>query len=307
MTEQTTAPAATDPAPAADGSAEAGEIPTAAEPPAPQFPPMPELPPLPPPPAAPRPPRRVLRAVARWTAAVLVLGGVGTGTAYSITSMERTDVPGLATESDGRWDYPRLSLPALPAGSPRPFSDGNAAEVHHADLRKLLLPAPAGATADKKLTGGWVSTRQFVSEFDDGPRTGLTQTLRDAALRHIAARGWTMPDGTSTRIYLLRFNSTADTDAFRDDRYIGSASTGDALAGKPEMTLDEAWSGGGKVENTSSYVYSEKKPFGDVQARQAYLVAGDTVALVIQSRKGGGGTPRIPFHQTLILQNQLLG
>ncbi|MCX5141738.1 hypothetical protein [Streptomyces sp. NBC_00338] len=293
MTEQTAAPAATDTAPVTE--------------PAPaQLPPMPLLPPLPPPPAAPRPPRRVLRAVARWTAAVLVLGGVGAGTAYGITSMERTEVPGLATEGDGRWEYPRLSLPALPAGAPRPFHEGNTAEVHHADLRKLLLPAPAGATADKKLTGGWVSTQQFVSEYDKEARAGLGVTLRDAALRHIAARGWTMPDGTSSRIYLLQFNSTADADAYRDERSIGS-SAGDPLAGAAEMALDESWAGGGRVVNTSSYVFSEQKPFGAAQARQGYLVAGDTVALVVQSRKGGGGTPRIPFHQTLILQNQLLG
>lgn len=92
--------------------------------------------------AAARPPRRVLRAVARWTAAALAFGVLGTGTAFGIASMERTDVPGLATEGDGRWDYPELTLPALPAGSPRPFSPGNPAEIHHADLRELLLPAP---------------------------------------------------------------------------------------------------------------------------------------------------------------------
>ncbi|XQE87167.1 hypothetical protein ACN24M_18865 [Streptomyces microflavus] len=83
--------------------------------------------PSPPPPRPcrrPRPPRRALRAVARWTVALLVFGGLGTGTALAITSAERTDVPGLATESDGRWDYPKLSLPrcrpARPARSPTP-------------------------------------------------------------------------------------------------------------------------------------------------------------------------------------------
>ncbi|MFG3141522.1 hypothetical protein ACGFZA_35570 [Streptomyces sp. NPDC048211] len=54
-------------------------------------------------------------------------------------------------------------------------------------------------------------------------------------------------------------------------------------------------------------MFGEQKPFGAAQVRQGYLVSGDTVALVVQSRRGGGGTPRIPFHQTLILQNQLLG
>lgn len=255
---------------------------------------------------APKRPRRVLRAVARWTAAVLVLGGLGTGTALGITSMERTDVPGLATEGDGRWDYPELSLPALPAGSPRPFNDGNVAEVHHADLRKLLLPAPAGATADKELAGGWVSTAQYLSVYQKGKRAELGQVLKDSALRHIAARGWTMPDGTSSRIYLLQFNSTAFAEAFRDETS-ENTSIGAQLVGSPRTDFDETWSGGGRVENTAAYVYAEDKPYGSEQVRHAYVLSGDTLALVIQSRKGKAGTERVPFHQTLILQNQLLG
>ncbi|UZK55196.1 hypothetical protein NEH16_14575 [Streptomyces drozdowiczii] len=254
----------------------------------------------------PRPPRRVLRAVARWTAAVLVFGAAGAGTAYGITSMERTDVPGLATEDDGRWDYPALALPALPADKPRPYSDGNPSEIHHADLRELLLPAPAGATVDKKLKGGWVSNEQFASEFTEGGRAGIGDTLREGTLRHIAARGWTMPDGTSNRIYLLQFSSADDADAYRDDRFIG-ASAGDDMLGAHEMELDESWKGGGKVEATASYVFSEPKPYGAAQVRTGFVIAGDTLAVVVQSRKGGAGTPGVPFHQTLILQNQLLG
>lgn len=297
MSEQTAAPVA-----------ESAPEPAGATPVTPPPVPIPPMPPLPPSPQhpAPRPPRRVLRAVARWTVAVLVLGGLGAGTAYAITSAERTDVPGLATKGDGRWDFPRLSLPALPAGAPRPFSDGNTAEIHHADLRRLLLPAPAGATADEKLTGGWVSTRQFVSEYEKDSRAGIGDQLKESALRHIAARGWTMPDGTSSRIYLLQFNSAGYAEAFHDDRYIG-ATVGDPLIGAAQMDLDETWSGGGKVESTSSHVAREPKPLGASQVRQAYLVAGDTVALIFQSRPGAGGTERVPFHQTVILQNQLLG
>ncbi|MFB8089909.1 hypothetical protein [Streptomyces sp. NPDC055992] len=292
MTEQTAAPAT-------------GPEPVAA-PPAPDLPPVP---PLPPAPVAqgPRPPRRVLRAVARWTAAVLVFGAAGAGTAYGITSMERTDVPGLATEDDGRWDYPALALPALPADKPRPYNDGNPSEIHYADLRELLLPAPAGATVDKKLKGGWVSNEQFVSEFIETDRPGIVRTLREGTLRHIAARGWTMPDGTSNRIYLLQFSSADDADAYRDDRYIGASSAGDPLRGAHELKLDESWRGGGKIETTSSYVFSEPKPYDSAQVRAGYVVAGDTLAMVVQSREGGVGTPRVPFHQTLILQNQLLG
>ncbi|WP_406496121.1 hypothetical protein OG936_18940 [Streptomyces sp. NBC_00846] len=291
-------PAPANPAPANPAPAEAAPVPQTPEPPLFAPSPFPSLPP--------KPPRRVLRAVARWTAAVLVCGGFGAGAAAEITSMERTDVPGLATGSDGRWDYPELSLPALPAGSPRPYSDGNVAEIHHADLRSLLLPAPAGATVDKKLDGGWVSTEQYLSEYVKGKRSDITQTLKDFAPRHVAARGWTMPDGTSTRIYLVRFNSTVFAQDFMDS-IIGRSGSGVPLVGAPETVLDEGWSGYGKVNGTTSYVYDEAKPYGEAQVRQGYVVAGDTLALVVQARRGREGTESVPFHQTLILQNQLLG
>ncbi|NBM20603.1 hypothetical protein [Streptomyces sp. GC420] len=249
--------------------------------------------------------RRVLRALVRWTAAVLVLGAVGTGTAYGIAALDRTDVPGLATENDGRWDFPRLSLPALPDGSPRPFSDGNEAEVHHADLRELLLPAPAGAAVDKELEGGWSGIDRYVSEYEKDKRADLKQALGDSALRHIAARGWTMPDGTGARIYLLRFKSVAFADAFLDEQLQVGAVPGAALAGAPDSELDEDWDNWGAPGYAQQYVFEEPKPYGAQQVRQAYLAAGDTLALVVHEKKGGAAA--VPFHQTVILQNQLLG
>lgn len=177
MTEQTAAPA-TGPEPEAPASA-------------PVPPRLPDLPPVPPMPPAPvvqgaRPPRRVLRAVARWTAAVLVFGAAGAGTAYGITEMERTDVPGLATEDDGRWDYPALALPALPADKPRPYSDGNPSEIHHADLRELLLPAPAGVKVDKKLKGAGSAPS---SSPPSSPRAGAPVSARPCARAPQAHRG----------------------------------------------------------------------------------------------------------------------
>ncbi|MFM9797359.1 hypothetical protein ACKI1M_48735, partial [Streptomyces turgidiscabies] len=87
--------------------------------------------------------------------------------AYGIVGMERTDVPGLATESDGRWAYPTLVKPPLPSGSPGPFAETNPAGTHHADLRALLLPAPEGATETKALRGsdGWLTTEDYLAEF----------------------------------------------------------------------------------------------------------------------------------------------
>ncbi|WP_327245154.1 hypothetical protein [Streptomyces sp. NBC_01320] len=315
MTEQTATPAAATEEPAAPEQElpPTGAEPVAAAEPVPATEPVPASePPVAPeqafpvaqPVPAPKPSRRVLRAVARWTAAVLVLGGLGTGTALGITSMERTDVPGLATEGDGRWDYPELSLPALPAGSPRPFNEANVAEVHHADLRKLLIPAPAGATADKKLTGGWVSTTQFVSEFRRDKRGELTQLLDDSALRHIAARGWTMPDGTRSRVYLLQFNSTAYAQGLRDDTYV-SSTPGIPLDWPTDLQMDESWNGG-KVPETVVYAFGETKT-GKGRIHEAYIQAGDTLALVIHSQQGEKIAEQIPFRQTLILQTQLLG
>ena len=121
----------------------------------------------------------------------------------------------------------------------------------------------------------------------------------------MAARGWTVPDGTSTRIYLVRFNSTAFAQSFLDTIIVSGSPV--PLVGAPETVLDEGWSGGGKVAGTSSYVYDEAKPYGEAQVRHGYLVAGDTFALVVQSRKGKEGPRSVPFHQTVILQNQLLG
>lgn len=278
---------------------------------------MPEAPPpsvnvfappvLPPeaPDASPKPPRRVLRAVARWTAAALAFGVLGTGTAFGIASLERTDVPGLATEDDGRWDYPELSLPALPAGSPRPFGAGHPAEIHHADLRDLLLPAPAGAAPDKKLPGGWISTGTFLDAYRQQDRQSVAQLLKDAPPRHIAARGWTMPDGTVSRIYLVRFTSTAFASDMLDDLNVGS-SAGTPLNRTDTTEIDGSWSSQNDFENTSSFVFAEQAPFGAEHVRQAYTLAGDTLALVVHERPGKRETDRVPFQQTLILQNQLL-
>ncbi|WP_187282697.1 hypothetical protein [Streptomyces sp. MS191] len=242
--------------------------------------------------------------MARWTAAVVVCGGLGAGTALGITSMERTDVPGLATGSDGRWEYPKLSLPALPQDVPRPYTDGNEGEIHFADLRKLLLPAPAGATVDPKLNGGWVSVDEYLSQYDKDARVALKQALDESALRHIAARGWTTPDGTTTRIHLVRFKSVAFAEDFKDNALEAGSSDGHFPAGVGSAVIDES-TFDVRVPFTVLYGYAETKPFGPEQTRWVHIQAGDTVALITQSRKGEALT--VPFQQTVALQNQLLG
>ncbi|MYT20663.1 hypothetical protein GTW69_10235 [Streptomyces sp. SID7760] len=55
-------------------------------------------------------------------------------------------------------------------------------------------------------------------------------------LRQIAARGWTTPDGTRTRVYLLRFHAAGFVDGFHGCGY------DTRLAGAPVLETDETWS-----------------------------------------------------------------
>ncbi|MFD3531828.1 hypothetical protein [Streptomyces sp. NPDC058664] len=248
--------------------------------------------------------RPLLWGIARWTAAVLVCGGVGTGAAMGITAMDRHEVPGLATESDGRWTYPKLALPALPEGVQRPFTAGNDGEIHHADLRKLVLPAPEGAKVDPRLNGGWIGLDTYLTHFYADDRVAVKEALADSALRHIAARGWTTPDGTATRVYLLRFSSVAFAEAFKDD-VLDTGTRGSRLPdGVDGETLDESTQDI-RVPSLSVYAFDERKPRGPEHTRWAYIQAGDTLALVAQTRKGEALT--VPFQQTVALQAQLLG
>ncbi|MFE2375046.1 hypothetical protein [Streptomyces sp. NPDC059398] len=249
--------------------------------------------------------RPVVRAVARWTLAAVVCAGLGAATACGLTALHRTDVPGLATADDGRWDFAALKLPALPSGAPRPFTMGNDGQVHHADARDLLLPAPASAKGDPKLSGGWVPDSRYVSEYDEDGRADIAMGLRDYVVRHIAARGWTMPDGTSARIYLLTFQSNAFAQAFKDNVINAGIDAGQPPADAPLMELDESWDRRGAPKEVSDSVFAEKEPYGATQARLAYVVAGDTLAVITERRKGGA--PAVPFHQTVVLQSQLLG
>lgn len=255
-----------------------------------------------------RPERRVLRAVGRWTAAVAVFAVLGGGIGYGLTLPERTDLPGLSTQSDGRWDYPKLALPPLPSGAPAPFADGNLAQVHHVDIRDLLLPAPKGATKDKglpPLDGGWVSDKTFAALYDKDGRSDIEQSLVDNAVRHIAARGWVMPDGTRTSVYLLQFDSQAYAAGFSYTLIGDGLSPATALVDAPEAKLDEGWPTEATVDHVLRDAYDEAKPYGKTRVRQAYLTAGDTLALVVQETPGAAA-PRVPWEQTVILQSQLL-
>ncbi|MFD5508659.1 hypothetical protein ACFWIB_12920 [Streptomyces sp. NPDC127051] len=259
-------------------------------------------------PAAPKD-RRKLFAALRWTAAVVVFAAVGTGVAYGIAQPERTDIPGLATKDDGRWTYPTLAKPAVPVGAPLAKGPDNHAETHYAPLTGLLLPAPEGAKPDDGLKtdkDGTVSVDAFLEEYAPDRRAKLKERLEYGGLRQIAGRGWTTPDGTRTHVYLLRFHAPGFTDAF------GGCTTNMQLAGAQVLEMDLSWRdvvskqerGAKRPEGIG--LFQETKPAnGDEQTKLGCLQAGDVQGVIIQTRKGEVAT--VPFHQTVILQSQLLG
>lgn len=302
------APTQAPPVPGTEPAPPAPPVPgTEPVPPVPDTEPAADVPLTGPAPSVPRD-RRKLRAVLRWTAAVVVFAAVGTGTALGITTQERTDVPGLSTLSDGRWDYPKLSRPELPAGAPLPLVQENPGEIHYADLEQLLLPAPAGGRPDPDLGGerSRVPVDRYLVEYAADHREALREHLTEGGLRHIAARGWSMPDGTSARIFLLRFHTSALAGYFFEAQMGGAPDTTLRPTGVEEMSsFDIAYANEAEVPSTERYVYDEAEPRGPVHVRHAYITAGDTIALVVVSRKGTA--PLVPFHQTVVLQNQLLG
>ncbi|MGW2469300.1 hypothetical protein [Streptomyces bauhiniae] len=264
-----------------------------------QTPPLPE-----PPPARPGKDRRRTRAVLRWAAVVAVFALTGTGTAYGISRADRADLPGLATRTDGRWEYPALVRPPLPSGSPGPLATANKAGTHYADLRALRLPAPKNATVDKTLSGtdGWLPVKDFLAQYDGSERRQMGQELTDLGLRHVTSRGWTTPDGTRTRIDLLQF-ATAEVAEQSQGSFVSFAVPRHPLRGAPAFE-PEGFPEAARLDEVWLAAFAEAKPYGKEQTRVAYASAGDTVAMVTQSRPGGAAA--VPFWQTVTLQSELL-
>jgi hypothetical protein len=150
--------------------------------------------------SAPQKPKpRWSRLVLRYGAAVVVAGAVAAGTMFAISLPRRTDVPFLATPTDGRYDFPPMVRPAPPVGKPAPGDDANAEQIHYGDLRQYLVPVPKGAALKED---GWEPVADFGAGF---AASDVGWQLADEGLRHVAQRGWTTPDGRHTVVELAQF------------------------------------------------------------------------------------------------------
>ncbi|WP_042454164.1 hypothetical protein, partial [Streptacidiphilus jiangxiensis] len=228
--------------------------------------------------------------------AVGVLAVVGSVTAALVAAPARTDIPGLKTPTDGRWSFPALTLPTLPPGNGP--SDASAEHVHRVDLRSLLLPAPAGATVEAGLpgAGGWYPTSSLLGLFASSGLVQIKNALQDAGLRHVAATGWTMPDGTHTEIYLQQFRSSATAT---------QADTAESISGYLSAAPDAVSGGAGDLGSLSSAtVRSALAASGHPAVTYAYLPIGDTELLVVMSNPKR--VPVVDFQQVMLLENRLL-
>ena len=165
-------------------------------------------------PWAPPKPQRKRKFPWRWVGAVVTMLAVGTGCAFAVMAPQRTELPGLKTAADGRYDFAPLVLPTLAPGQSDPNATANQGQQHISDIRKLLLSPPKGAVLDRSLPGstGWVSkaaTLALISGSSSAPEQFVTD-----GWRHTAGIAWKTPDGATTQIWLVQFiDDSAASDA----------------------------------------------------------------------------------------------
>ncbi|WP_380282985.1 hypothetical protein [Kitasatospora purpeofusca] len=268
------------------------------------------------------------RAALRWSAAAVVCALAGTGSALAVTAPERTDLPGLATKSDGRYTFPALVLPPLPSGKAAPKDNRNR---HAADLRQLLLPVPKEAgrqpvPAPSATGGGPASATASASATPSGspaatsagaspvPRAAglvdcnaLTDEQQDPAAarallsqhacRAATVREWTASDGTRTQIRLLSFGSSGEAwSAFAGLRDGKGPKDGATIGSATPQDWDEVY--GVTLATRAS------GPGAAPTDRLAYLAAGDIVGVVTMTNPKG--VPAAAFRQVVTLQSDLL-
>ncbi|WP_282202062.1 hypothetical protein [Kitasatospora fiedleri] len=129
-------------------------------------------------------------------AAVLLTLVTGAATAVLVTLPDRTDVPGLATPNDGRYAFPELTLPPLPAGASAP-SDYKV-RTHAADLRGLLLPLPQGAVATGPSADPSAAISSAAPSSSASPGTSASASASPSAAATASGAPSATPSGTAS-------------------------------------------------------------------------------------------------------------
>ncbi|MFL6117899.1 MAG: hypothetical protein ACJ786_42075 [Catenulispora sp.] len=243
-----------------------------------------------------KPKRRWPQPVLRYGLALVIAGAVAAGTAYGVAVPRRTDVPFLATPSDGRYAFPALARPVPPVGKPGPGDERNSGQVHFGDLRRYLLPAPKGAVVKED---GWEPVADFVSGVDS---PSLPGRLNDAGLRRIAWRGWTMADGQHTVVELFQFPDHQAAYALEDSLTTGlpqRVGAGEAVV--PIVTVPTL---GDATEDAAMRKFDKVDGLPGQKERRTVFRAGDVVAIVTTTAPKGVGDA--PTAQVLLLQAEML-
>ncbi|MFF1511561.1 hypothetical protein [Streptomyces sp. NPDC058326] len=224
-----------------------------------------------------RPRRRALRT-AGLIAVAAVLGLVGgTAVGYGIQA-EREPVP-LPPLNQPGLAYPK-PLPKGQEPDPLPASEDLQAKAQ-GDLRKLLLPKPAGARKDEfGDRDGWMSVDDFASDFKR-PGDALSYQL-ELGIRRVAVTSWDSGKDRTTEIRLIQYRS-GDVLGARD--YIEDQNG--------YMPDEDYANGEGEVLKGSAdgryYVFPVHREAGylDIHQARAYFHRGDIAVeiLVFDTKK----------------------
>ncbi|MFJ9605914.1 hypothetical protein ACIRS1_06090 [Kitasatospora sp. NPDC101176] len=282
------------------------------------------------------------RAALRWSTATLVFALAGTGAALAVTAPERTDIPGLATASDGRYTFPPLALPPLPAGKSAPDPKGKG--LHQADLRHLLLPTPkeaggpltaptfpapsappsagpsasasAGASASAPASAS-ASATASPAPSATGPAPAdwvpcdavLAEQQNPAALGALlvqdACRAATVREWTAsdgTRTQIRLLRFGSSAESWDVFSSLRSDSLPKALPGV-RVAAREGWDAVPGID-LSTKETSVNGAKGTPTARLAYLSASDVLAVITMTNPDG--VPAAAFRQVVTLQSDLL-
>ncbi|MFE0703051.1 hypothetical protein [Streptomyces sp. NPDC058872] len=225
-----------------------------------------------------RPGSRVLRT-AGLIAVAAVIGLVGgTAVGYGIQA-EREPTPLPALNQQGL-AYPAESLPKGQRPAALPAAEDRQTKAR-GDIRKLLLPVPAGAKKNEHVArDGWMSVSRFAEGFNR-PDKALDHQL-DLGVRRIATASWTTGAHKQTAVRLIQYRAN---DVLGAEEYIESQ--------RHYMPDDDYAGNAGKPLKGSAnghyYVFPVQREAGylDLYEARAYFYRGDiAVAIfVIDTKK----------------------